>query len=54
MPMANQALAAIVRCEASMGRKKLGDLGLHRLRQQRTRAVAQRLCQRSGDVARLA
>jgi hypothetical protein len=34
MPVAHQALAAIVRSEMSMGRESFGNLGFHRLRQQ--------------------
>jgi hypothetical protein len=51
MPVARQAQAAVVRSEMSMGRESFGNLGFHRLRQQRTRTVAQHLGQWIGDVA---
>jgi hypothetical protein len=54
MAVAHQATTAILRGEMGMGRESFGNFGLNRLRQQGTRAVAQRLGQRIGDVARLA
>ena len=46
--------AAIFAGQIGMSGKKRGDLGLHRLRQQLARAVAQNIGERIGEVSRLA
>jgi hypothetical protein len=48
MPVAHQPLAAVVGQLVGMQAEQGGDLGLDRLRQQRSRAVAQHLGQRIG------
>jgi hypothetical protein len=54
MSVTNQTPMAIIRRQMGVSRKRLGNLGFDRLRQQGARAIAQDLGQRIGDLARLA
>jgi hypothetical protein len=54
MPVAHQTPPAIIPRQMGVSRKRLGDLSFNCLRQQGTRAIAQDLGQRIGDLARLA
>ena len=54
MPMTYQTLAAIIRRQMGMSRKRFGNLDFDRLRQQGAGAIAQDLGQWIGDLAQLA
>jgi hypothetical protein len=54
MSMTHQTPVAVIRRQMGVSRKRFGDLGFDRLRQQGTRSIAQDLGQRIGDLARLA
>src|SRR6267154_2340983 len=49
MPVANQPLAAIISLDTGVLGEEVRNLGLDRLRQQRTRAVAQNFGERIGE-----
>jgi hypothetical protein len=54
MAVPDQTLAAIIRCQVSVGGKRLGHFGFDGLGQQGPCAIAQNLGQRIGNLARLA
>ena len=54
MAVPHKTLAAIFAGQIGVSGKRRGDLGLHRLRQQLARAVAQNIGERIGEVSRLA
>jgi hypothetical protein len=51
MSVTHQTPPAIIRRQMGVSRKRLGNLGFDRLRQQGARAIAQHLGQRIGDLA---